>query len=355
MSADLSLLYQAADLPLFQNKVCRSAAEARSVQRGAIELKGCRSCAFVFNAAFDGQKMDYGSAYQNEQANSPCFRRFLSEVIDILVTNGIKPGKVAEIGCGKGYFLNLLSAAGFKVTGFDPAYEGDDPRIIKDYFSSKYSANAEGVVLRHTLEHIENPLHLLREIAEANGNKGRIYIEVPSFEWICRRSAFWDIFYEHCNYFTENTLSALFKKAKVGRIFGGQYIYLVGALSDLRSALPRSLDSHSFDLSGADFKTKLSNYRSTLVSNGETVVWGAGAKAVTFLNLLDPKRKYFDFVIDINTKKQNCFIPGSAHEVRDPDSLRENDRVKRIFVMNENYLSEIQDAAGAQYEYITLT
>jgi len=86
------------------------------------------------------------------------------------------------------------------VTGAS-AYEGDNPHIIKDYFSDKYShLNGEVIVLRHTLEHIESPLNFIHNIAKSVDYKGIIFIEVPSFEWILQKKAFWDIFYEHCNY-----------------------------------------------------------------------------------------------------------------------------------------------------------
>lgn len=76
--------------------------------------------------------------------------------------------KIIEIGCGKGYFLEMLRKNGFDVTGFDPAYEGDNPYIVKDYYSDQYShLNADLIILRHTLEHIDDPLKFLHSIATA--------------------------------------------------------------------------------------------------------------------------------------------------------------------------------------------
>ena len=75
---------------------------------------------------------------------------------------------------------------------------GYKSEIIKDYFSEKYNTDADFLILRHTLEHIKDPFTFLHLIAKANNYLGKIYIEVPTFDWISDRTAFWDITYEHC-------------------------------------------------------------------------------------------------------------------------------------------------------------
>ncbi len=73
----------------------------------------------------------------------------------------------------------------------------------------------------------------------------------------------------------------------------------------------------------------------------DIIIWGAGAKGSTFLNLLDPDRKIIKYVIDINPAKQNKFIAHTAHPIYSPDNIKEN-KIKRILVMNENYKNEIE-------------
>ena len=121
---------------------------------------------------------------------------------------------------GKGFFLNLLLDKGVDITGVDPTYEGDSERIIKDYYSDKYAnLDAELIVLRHTLEHIPKPLEFIQMIAKANKYRGKIYIEIPTFDWIVANNSIEDIFYEHCNYFTADTVKLLFGDADVQTTF----------------------------------------------------------------------------------------------------------------------------------------
>lgn len=49
----------------------------------------------------------------------------------------------------------------------------------KVYFSSDLNIKGRGLILRHVLEHVEDPVSFLFELAAANGNEGLIYIEVP--------------------------------------------------------------------------------------------------------------------------------------------------------------------------------
>ncbi|MBW2119432.1 MAG: class I SAM-dependent methyltransferase, partial [Deltaproteobacteria bacterium] len=201
-------------IPVFQNKVYPTEKEAKKAITGDVVLMQCCVCGFVFNREFNDQLMNYNSMYQNEQAHSEYFKSYLLEVIKLLKSEGFLSGKIVEIGCGKGSFLELLLQDGRDAIGFDPAYEGKNSRIIKDYFSDSYKMiKADAIILRHTLEHIQEPLNFLHAIGTANGYRGKIYIEVPCFDWIRRKNSFWDIYHEHCNYFTIETLKAMFTES----------------------------------------------------------------------------------------------------------------------------------------------
>jgi len=115
----------------------------------------------------------------------------------------------------------MLTAKGFEITGFDPTYEGDNPAVVKKYFASELGIRAVGIVLRHVLEHIQDPLQFLLRLKEANGGSGRIYIEVPCFDWICEHRAWFDVFYEHVNYFRLSDFLSMFGTIyESGRLFG---------------------------------------------------------------------------------------------------------------------------------------
>jgi hypothetical protein len=75
------------------------------------------------------------------------------------------------------------------------------------------------------------------------------------------------------------------------------------------------------------------------------VAWGAGAKAVTFLNIVDPG-DVISHVVDINPRKTGRFVPGSGQEIVEPNALREL-RPQMILLMNAIYRDEIGSAVRA--------
>ena len=133
--ADGRVLYEARDYPIFQNRMYDTPEDAKACPKGDIRLVEDRETGLVYNEAFQPWLMQYDQRYQNEQAVSGVFRGHLDSVAR-LVARTLGTRSIVEIGCGKGFFLEILLAAGFDITGFDPTYEGVNPRVIREYFGS---------------------------------------------------------------------------------------------------------------------------------------------------------------------------------------------------------------------------
>ena len=184
-------IFRTQGLPVLQNRVFATAAEALASATGDVVLVQSMDTGLIFNAAFDPDRLVYDENYQNEQACSGVFKQHLAEV-EAVIRRHFHGRKLIEVGCGKGYFLDHLQAQGYDVTGIDPAYEGDNPGVVKARFERGLGLSADAVILRHVLEHVPDPLPFLASIADANGGKGHIYIEVPCLDWICRRRAWFE-------------------------------------------------------------------------------------------------------------------------------------------------------------------
>ena len=339
-----STIYMIQDIPVFQNKVYKTRSEALNVKTGDVRLVMCLNCGFIFNADFDVKVMNYDVSYQNEQAHSLYFRTYLKELMELFTEKDFHKLKIIEIGCGKGYFLEMLRKNGFDVNGFDPSYEGSNPYIVKDYYSEKHSNyKADLIVLRHTLEHIEDPFTFLHRIAKATSSRAKIFIEVPSFEWIFEKRAFWDIFYEHCNYFTLESMAGLFEKSQQGLLFNNQYMYLVADLNSLREQVV-PINTVRFNFEAFKMINLLKFYKEFVQSHPGLLVWGAGAKGATFVNLVDPKREYISYLVDINPEKQERYVAKTGHSIISPKHIYDIKGKKiYILIMNDNYYKEIQN------------
>ncbi len=74
--------------------------------------------------------------------------------------------------------------------------------------------------------------------------------------------------------------------------------------------------------------------------DGHVAIWGAGAKGVSFANMIDATCKLVDCVVDLNPQKQGGYIPGTGHSIVPYQDLPERG-VKLALLMNSNYRDEI--------------
>lgn len=344
-SPDLYSLYKLDRIPVFLNKLYASKEAALSSPAAKVTLVGCSRCGLIFNADFQDALMDYDKDYIQSQGHSSSFRDYTRGVLKLFIQDlDIGKDKVVEIGCGKeAYFLNMLLEQGVDIVGFDPVYEGTNPRVTKGYFNRdaalKLQANA--VVIRHTLDLLEHPLDFLLNLKELLPAHVTIFIEAPRFEWILETDAFWDVSHEICNYFTEAFFQRIFAgKAAIHRTFSNQYMIVKAHLGDLVSTFAEEQKAGRHQ---EYFKAGIPVYRDALRSHKQNYVWGAGAKGSAFANILDPEAKHIRAVVDINKQKQGRFVPLTGHPCVAPEDIHWGDLGSDacLWIMNENYKAEI--------------
>lgn len=349
------LLLKLEDTPVYQNKMYTSAQAARDCPRGVIELSQNSETGLIRNIAFNPSLLTYDGSYQNEQGVSTFFQQHIDDVLTIVKLH-FNDMRILEVGCGKGAFLESLRSAGFDAYGIDPSYEGVSEYVIREEFSADLGLQGEAIVMRHVLEHIPDPVHFLQEIRVSNGGKGLIYIEVPCFEWILTNNAWFDVFYEHVNYFRISDFNRIFGRILAsGHIFGGQYLYVVADLESLRDPGGLTLSTPSVSEIPVNFYGGINRCINLARQNSTKAIWGAAAKGVTFLHQTRDKGLNIDIAIDINPAKQGHYLAGSGLQVYSPSDAKEKIKLESdIFVMNSNYLDEIKDEWGLDAQYITV-
>ena len=344
-------LLRLSGLPVYQNKMFPTAQAARQCERGDLVLFQDAASGIVHNEAFDPGLLSYDESYQNEQGHSAAFKSHLDQVLE-LVDHHFASGSILEVGCGKGAFLDMMRRRGLQATGIDPAYEGDAPHIVRASFAPGLGVGADAVVMRHTLEHIPGPIAFLDLIRRANEGSGLVYIEVPCLDWILEHRAWFDFFYEHVNYFRLGDFHRMFGRVLAsGRLFGGQYLYVIADLASLQCA-PAPAPPASLP---ADFFAGLDRCVAQAGGSGRKVVWGAAAKGVMFAHHVVARGLALDFAIDINPAKQSGHLAGTGLEVLSPETgLARLSAGDQVFVMNSNYLDEIVRAGGNALQYTVL-
>jgi hypothetical protein len=350
-------LYRADRLPVFQNRMFSSEEEALNCTRGDVVLVQDLTTGLIFNKTFDPELMVYDATYQNEQGHSEAFRRHLEDVAQV-IGGHFRDQVLIEVGCGKGLFLEQLQAIGFRITGFDPTYEGSNPAIVREYFTSATGLRADGLILRHVLEHVRDPVSFLAQLRDANGGCGKIYIEVPCVDWIAQHRAWFDVFYEHVNYFRLSDFERIFGTVdQAGRTFGNQYLYVVADLATVRHPAPEPAVGFEFP---TGFRDSVAACATRLKMNErrghvQAAIWGGSSKGVIFALFMERAGAKIDMVVDINPAKRGKYIPATGLRVHSPEeALPRLDPGADLFVMNRNYLNEIRELTHNQFNYIAI-
>ena len=82
---------------------------------------------------------------------------------------------------------------------FDASQAGNNPAIER-YLNENEKSNRLSEVLRHVRTR-SNPYKFLSMLKTVFCN-AKVYIEVPNYDWIVANKTFFDITYEHVNYFS---------------------------------------------------------------------------------------------------------------------------------------------------------
>ena len=176
-----------------------------------------------------------------------------------------------------------------------------------------------------------------------------VFFELPDVGRVLREIAFWDIYYEHCSYYTPGSLARQFtgRGFDVTRLelaFEDQYILLdarPGEGRDLSGAPADGVDDVRRDVESfrAGLPAQLERWREAVRAATRPVLWGSGSKGVSFLTTLGLERE-IELVVDINPHKHGKFMAGTGQRIVAPEELREH-RPDLVIAMNPAYLEEI--------------
>jgi hypothetical protein len=354
--------YEVPGIPVHQVKLVRSREEALNCTKGDIRLHFCPGCGFVWNGGFDSKRMRYEEDYESTQAVSPTFNAFHERLARDLIERFDLHGKrVVELGCGQGEFVTMLAEIGENQGyGFDRVIRNPGERgrvtFVKDLYAEPYRhLEPDFVCCKMTLEHVHDTGPMLRSLRRTVGDRpdAVVFFMIPEVTRILRLRAFWDMYYEHCSYWSPGSLARAFRRAGFDPIqiwtdYDDQYVLIAARPGSGRSptiAREETPEALAAMVRGfaANVRTDQMRWRAWLDrlhrAGRKTVLWGGGSKGVSFLTTLDV-RKEVDYAVDINPRRHGTFIAGTGQQIVAPTYLAEY-RPEVVLVMSPIYLPEI--------------
>lgn len=214
--------------------VCHSKIFDKLFDVDEFEIIKCGSCGLVKTK--DGQKSSYDKYHGDEayRVFETHFRNIYQKRANMILKFLAKrqstpdqkkePRRVLDIGASTGTMLAIFKDAGWGVWGVEPSRSGktaiekdikilrttfEKARLPKDYF--------DVVILNHTLEHLINPVTVLKKARTVLKKRGIVFVDVPNFGSLSARilGKRWPFILpaEHIFHFTPVTLQKVFRKA----------------------------------------------------------------------------------------------------------------------------------------------
>jgi len=316
----------------------------------------CESCGLV--QLLDVLSPEIYEQYRYSGATSDSYCDYLDHLAAELIGRLGGSGKrVLEVGCNDGYLLTKLKQLGAaQIVGFEPSVHlssilsSRGIPVIADVFDNRAASRlpfpkADLIVVRHVLEHIENPNDFMVAIHDCLSPDGLVFIEVPDIESIINNHLYAHFYHEHQVYYSASTLAALAKKhllycVETQRvpIHGGSVcmIFSKRSVTTCRSA---PSDIPQCKRQCIDYATRLFEHYELLkadvvamLNSGLRVAgYGAAHRSVSACALAGFGTKEVRFLVDKNPLLQGLLIPGSRIPILETSALCEMADVALIF------------------------
>lgn len=225
------------------------------------QLFKCRNCGFTFTNDYPGES-DSVRYYESDDyishtdSGKTLFEKIYRQARNIMLSGkkkivskatGLAAGKILDIGCGTGHFLNTMKQSGWQPCGIEinrkareSAIENFNIEVIHPSEISTLQANSfDSVSMWHVLEHLHNPEKWFIEIKRLLKPGGKLFVALPnclSFDALHYGSewAAWDV-PRHLWHFSPATFKLFAQKAGF-RITGTKVlpfdVYYISILSE---------------------------------------------------------------------------------------------------------------------------
>ena len=222
-----------------QCPVCSSTSSTKEFSKFGMDIVRCNECSARFVTRIPADMDDICSDAEQlplsiyMERSSYRKERFGRERIKLILdyVNGNKPGRLLDIGCGTGWFLDVAKEYGFEVYGQELGKElahWTAKQLGIEVFNQPVRGLPESmkfdvITMFDVLEHIPDPLELLLDCKDRLNNNGIIVIFAFNFDslsiGVAREHSNLVCPTEHLTYFTEKSIRVLSERVGLELVY----------------------------------------------------------------------------------------------------------------------------------------
>ena len=306
-------LFPVANFPTDEIKFNKYIKKNNYIKKKRLKLKICNKCKYLkLENKVNSNILDniykkfykYPSAMQN-QILPTRDDLFLKKLFKNINFKGIK--NVLEIGCYDGYILYKIKQKFPKINvrGCEPSEGANIAKkfnlnVKKKFFNEKTFKHKKFdlVILRHTLEHIDNIKKILTDIKLSMNENSYLAVEVPNVNFYLQKGLLEVFSFQHIHYFSSKSFEVISKNHNFSIFKNFEtpenlIIFLKNKVGVKKKKINfNKLFSDTFSSKIKKNTLKIKKIISKYNSN-EIVIWGAGGFAIAAACL---------YKIPINTK-----------------------------------------------------
>ena len=249
-------------------------------------IQKCNSCKFVFTNPRPSE-IDIGKYYQSEEYISHssssesitdkiyyAVRNYTTKQKFNLINKHYKTGKILDIGCGTGEFLNFFKTHGWETMGIEPNNTARKTAIKKygltihqeNKINELVKSSFEIITMWHVLEHVLDLNLRVRQLKHLIKKNGILVIAVPNIE--SRDANIYGKYWaaldvpRHLYHFNQSAIHNLFSKEGF----------------EIIETHPMKFDAFYISLISEKYKTGKSNYVKAILNGLKSNFYGASHK-----------------------------------------------------------------------------